>query len=250
MPGRDDDWEAFTSLSLALLGTPMLSNQLLILWIIEVHLAWSTVLKLWVINGLLWQHSASEAENTPDVEVWLSTNHVELTKGMLSEVVESLEESSEQVLKLVQNLSLATELLVAHIPEGVALRVELLSELVHGAASLVWVVDIEGLEVEEVPWGWWEGIEWVAFLLLLLSWLGGSGWLWCLLLLLLLGLCSLRLSLKFVWLEWLGTWLNEAKDPSEGRHASDPGEPLGHVAHGLLEASVQTGLEGDDQHGG
>ena len=77
---------------------------------------------------------------------------------------------------------------------------------VNGGTLLVWMVDVESLEVIQDEWGLSEGLN-VVLDFLNLSWLWGSGGNWG-------GLLGcLWLSLAD-WLEWLGTHLDVAEDGS------------------------------------
>jgi len=193
-----------------------------------------------VVLALLWDDSATHAPDTLDFERWLLAGDAHASEGMFAEGVESLKETLEQVLSLIHDLTLALVLIVLQEPESIALLVEDLKELIDTSTSLIWVIDEEGLEVEEVPWRLWQQVQWVLFLLLfvalivvVLLWLSSSRWLWSNFLLLDLngGLHALGAALDVT------VGLN---DCFELRDALKPGRGLG---SSLAEATIQNGLE-------
>ena len=70
-------------------------------------------------------------------------------------MVESLQKSTHQVLSLVEDCSFFPILVIVEEPELVALWIILLFQSFHTTSGLVFVIDHQSLEVEEVPWTWW-----------------------------------------------------------------------------------------------
>ena len=234
MPHGGVDGEAHGGAS-AVLGAEELSAELLVSLVGHVHFAGAHVLELRVVNALLRNDLASDEEDTSDLEGWLSAEHADLTEGMLAEVVKTLKETFEEVSKLILDGTLVANLLVVEEPEGVALKIDLVHELIEALARLIGDVDVVSLEVEEIEGAGRQKVEWVTFLLGLLSGLG-------------LGSSSLGLGLLLLDLEdGLDALLGHpdlAEDSDklgEGRDASEPSAGLG---GSLGEALIEDELEG------
>ena len=104
---------------------------------------------------------------------------------MFSKVIKSLKETLEEILSFVQNFTFAFIFLVMQEPEGIALFVKLLEQLINCLTTLVRVIDEESLEIEKVKFALWKQVKWVlsCWLILkrfffLLLWLS-CGRLWC-----------------------------------------------------------------------
>ena len=234
MPHGGVDGEAHGGAS-AVLRAEELSAELLVSLVGHVHFAGAHVLELRVVNALLRNDLASDEEDTSDLEGWLSAEHADLTEGVLAEVVKTLKETFEEVSKLILDGTLVANLLVVEEPEGVALKIDLVHELIEALARLIGDVDVISLEVEEIEGAGRQKVEWVTFLLGLLSGLG-------------LGSSSLGLGLLLLDLEdGLDALLGHpdlAEDSDklgEGRDASEPSAGLG---GSLGEALVEDELEG------
>ena len=96
---------------------------------------------------------------------------------MLSEMVNSLEESVSEIGKLVKNGSFSFIFLVFEVENRVAFSVILFFEGFHSFSSFVDNVDEEGFEIVEVESGGWEDIKGILIFFLFLrffflSWLG------------------------------------------------------------------------------
>ena len=235
MPHGGVDGEAHGGAS-AVLGAEELSAELLVSLVGHVHLAGAHVLELRVVNALLRNDLATDEEDTSDLEGWLSAEHADLTEGVLAEVVKTLKETFEEVSKLILDGTLVANLLVVEEPEGVALKIDLFHELVEALARLIGDVDVVSLEVEEIEGAGRQKVEWVTFLLRLLSGLGlGSSSS--------LGLGLLLLDLEDGLDALLGhPDLAEDSDKlGEGRDASEPSAGLG---GSLGEALIEDELEG------
>ena len=101
----------------ALLGSPESSEECNVCGIVQVHPALLVVLELWVVNGFLGNGGASEEPDTLDFEVGLLTKDDVSGESVLSELVESLEETLAEVLSLVEDLALSLVLVVVEEPD-------------------------------------------------------------------------------------------------------------------------------------
>ncbi len=238
MPHGENDGEVHAS-ALFVLGGEEFLDQLFVLGILGVQLARSAVLELRMVNALLGDNSASDEENTGDFEVGDGSEHAHLTEGVLSEAIETLHETFEQVSEDVVNLTFVAVLLVMEEPEGESFEVDIGHEFLVSLTSLVGVVHEVGLEVEKIEASGGQSIKWVDILLdggvsggLGLGTTGGGSTLSLLLLNLEDGLETLLGHLD----------LTEARDElGDGGNARKPGASLG---GGLGEALVEDDLEG------
>ena len=231
MPHRELDFHAVDGLFLLSLGREELTKQSFVVGVGEAHLAGLHVLPLRVIDALLGDDLATDKQHTLDLEVGLFAEHANLTEGELSEGFKSLEETFEQVLELVCDLSFLTELVVVEPPECPALTIKLSQELIKAFSLLIRHIDVVGLEVEEVEASGRQSIKWVLRFLLFL--LGGRFW---------LSSSRLGLLLLFLWFLWKLRWLqglladfDKAESTCKWRELSDPNEPSCHSGHPLLE---------------
>jgi len=71
---------------------------------------------------------------------------------VLSEIVESLQETFHQILRHEHDLALLTELFVVEEPESVAFWIELFLQNLHSTTCFVLMIYHGSLEVKEVPW--------------------------------------------------------------------------------------------------
>jgi len=101
----------------ALLGSPESSDECNVFGIVEVHPALLVVLELGVVNGFLGNCGASEQPHTFDFEAGLLTQDDVSGEGVLSELVESLQETLAEVLSLVKDLTLSLVLVVVEEPD-------------------------------------------------------------------------------------------------------------------------------------
>ena len=240
VPGGDLDGHALAGA--ASRGGEEVSSDGNVLLLGHVELAWLHVLELRVVNALLWDDLSTDEEHAHDLEIGHLVEHAELAESVLSEVIETLEETFEKVLELVVDGTFLAELLVVEEPEGVSFEVDLLHELVPTFASLVGHIHVVSLEVEEIEGGGRQGIKWVDVLL----WLISSG--------LLLGLGSLGLSSLLGLLLGLDLRLDALlgdSDSAEGGDEFGKGgnalKPLSGLGGGLGEALIENDLEGEHQ---
>ena len=235
VPHGDSDGVSHGSAS-HVLGGEEVSGKVLIGLNLHVELAWLHVLELRMVVALLRDDLTTDKQDTGNFEVGLLTKHAHLTESVLAEVIETLKEALKKVHELVLNLTLLAELLVVQEPEGVALKIDLFHELLPALASLVGVVDVEGLEVEEIEGRRRKSLKWVHGLLLRLSILrlGSSS--------LLGGLLRLLLSLED-GLDALLGHADLAEDGDELGHAGDARKPGAALGGGLGEALVENELE-------
>jgi len=135
---------------IGVLSTPESTDKVFILFDSQVQLASLVVLELRVVDGLLRNASAAPQPDTFDLEVGLVAEDQVPGEAVLAEVVEALQEPIAEVVCDVELLALALVLVVVEEPQGEAVGVELLLELLDARALLVLDVDEESLEVEEV----------------------------------------------------------------------------------------------------
>ncbi len=241
MPHGEDDGEVHASANFILGGEELL-DQLLVLSVLGVHFARSAVLELGMVNALLGDNSASDEEDASNFEVGDRSEHAHLTEGVLSEAIETLHETFEQVSENVVDLAFVAVLLVMEEPEGESFEVDVGHEFLVSLTSLVGVVHEVGLEVEKIEGGGGQSIKWVDVLLdgsvsrLGLGTAGGGSTLRLLLFRLEDGLAALLGHLD----------LTEARDElGDGGNARKPGAGLG---SGLGEALVEDDLEGSGEN--
>ena len=149
MPHGDLDGEAHSGASVVL-GGEEVSGEVVVGLVLHVQLAGAHILELRVVDALLRNDLATDEEDTSDLEVGHLTEHAHLTEGVLTEAIETLHEALKKVGEDVVDLSLLADLLVVEMPEGVALQIDHLHESLPAGASLVGVVHVECLEVEEI----------------------------------------------------------------------------------------------------
>jgi len=243
VPHRELDLHAVDGLFLLSLGREELTKQSFVVGVGEAHLAGLHVLPLRVIDALLGDDLATDKQHTLDLEVGLFAEHANLTEGELSEGFKSLEETFEQVLELVCDLSFLTELVVVEPPECPALTIKLSQELIKAFSLLVRHIDEVGLEVEEVEACGRQSIKWVDLLLLLLRWLGFGSSLGAT-----LSLRGLLLDLEDR-LEGLLGHLDAAEDGDELGDCGNARKPSAGLRGGLGEALIKNELEGEREHG-
>ena len=244
VPGGDLD--GHTLAGAASRGSEEVSSNGNVLLLGHVELAWLHVLELRVVNALLWDDLSTDEEHAHDLEIGHLVEHAELAESVLSEVIETLEETFKKVLELIVDGTFLAELLVVEEPEGVSFEVDLLHELVPTFASLVGHIHVVSLEVEEIEGGGGQGIKRVLRRL----WLIASGsrlrlLLLCLCLLCLLFLLSLWLLShgKLGWLQHLLAWLDVAKGANEWWQARHSAEPARDVGDALQVVGIKAGLE-------
>ena len=80
----------------------------------------------------------------------LLAKHAELSERPLLEAFKPLDEAFEQVLEFVAYLSLLAEFVIMKEPEGPALTIDLLEELLVTLASLIGAIHEVSLEVIQV----------------------------------------------------------------------------------------------------
>jgi len=246
VPHRDLDGESAQS-SRTVLRREGLLDDGLVGFVFDVHLAGSHVLELRVVNALLRDDLATNQQHTHDLKSGDFTHHAHLAESVLPEVIQSLHEAFEQVLELVLDSALLANFLVVEVPEGVSFIVDLVHESLEAFTSLVGMVHVECLEVEEIEGAGRQSIKWVDFLLgrsvltCSILRLGGS--------LLLSGLLGLLLALED-GLEGLLGHLDLSEDGDELGKGSDALKPGGSFGGGLGDALVEDELESDTEGGG
>lgn len=188
MPG--DTLNFHSSGFLSLFPAPEFSDQLEVFLVVDVHLPVLVVLELWMLVHFLRYFFASETPDALNLKRRFISEDATSCECVFSEMIESLQESFHQVLSLVKDLSFVAVLLVLQEPETVSFCIELLLQCLHATTLLVLVVDHQRLEVEEVPWAWWQSFKWIDCLLLRCG-------------LLFFRLCSLNFLRFFLWFNLL-----------------------------------------------
>ena len=102
---------------LADLSTPELSDELEVLLVVEVDLACFVVFELRVVVHFEWDLVASEAPDTLNFKLGLFVEDAHSGQAVLSEVVESLQETLHQVLGFVELFTLTLVLVIVEEPE-------------------------------------------------------------------------------------------------------------------------------------
>jgi len=82
-----------------------ISDELFIGFIIKAQLPNFIVFELWVVLHLLWDSLSSEDPHSFDFKLWFLTYDSVHGPGVLSEVINSLQESIHKVNSLVKNSS-------------------------------------------------------------------------------------------------------------------------------------------------
>ena len=242
LPHGENDGEAVNNLA-GNLGGHVFSHEALVNQAVPVHLAGLHELELGVVDEFLRDDLASDHEDTLDLKAGLSSEHANFTERVLAEALESLDETLKEVLELVFDLTLSSDLVVMEVPEGVALSVNLRQVLVETLTLLVLNIDEVGLEHEKIEGGGGQGLERVDHLLLLnfltifTLGLGGSS-----------GLLGLLLRLDD-GLDALLGHLDLSEDSDELGEGSNARKPCACLGGGLGEALVEDKLEGH-RHGG
>jgi len=91
---------------LSLFGAPEVSDQFLVIFIINIQFSAFIVFELWVVNHFLWYSLSSEEPDTLDFKFGFISQHQVGGQTVLPEVVNSLEESVQNVGGLIEDLSL------------------------------------------------------------------------------------------------------------------------------------------------
>jgi len=147
-------------------SAPEVSDQSLILCIINAELSLGVVFELWVVNHFLGDSLSSEQPDTFNLELGLFTEEQVGSKGVLPEMVNSLQESVQHVFGLEHNNSLAFVHLVVNVEDAESLPVVLLEEGFHSLSSSILRVHEESLEVVKIECGGWEHVQGVGLFLL------------------------------------------------------------------------------------
>jgi len=93
-------------------GSPEIRNELLISFILNIEFSDGVIFELWVVLHFLWDSLSSEEPDSFDFEVWFFSEHAVHGEGVLPEVVNSLEETVQEVGSLIDNLSFSLILFV------------------------------------------------------------------------------------------------------------------------------------------
>ena len=108
------------------LSRPELSNELEVFCVIDVHLSSLIVLKLRMVHQFLWQFLSTETPNALNLKVRHFIQDAHSRKRMFPEEIKPMQETTQQVLSLVQDCSFFAVLVVMEEPELVAFWVKLL----------------------------------------------------------------------------------------------------------------------------
>jgi len=90
---------------LSLFGAPEVSDQFLVIFIINIQFSAFIVFELWVVDHFLWYSLASEEPHSLDFKFWFIAQHQVGGQAVLPEVINSLEETVQHVGSLVENLT-------------------------------------------------------------------------------------------------------------------------------------------------
>jgi len=88
-------------------GTPEISNELPVSFVVNIQFSDLVIFKLRVFLHFLWDSLSSEEPDSLDLKVGFFSQDCVHGEGVLSEVVESLEEAIQQVGSLIENFTLA-----------------------------------------------------------------------------------------------------------------------------------------------
>lgn len=242
--------------------SPVSSNKLNIVSIRHIELSLLVILERRVIDTLLRHLVSTPHEHTLDLLALVCAEHAHLTEGPLTEVFPTLEETVDHVLSLVDFVTFLADAfrvdvhLVVHVPDRPAFFVEhpffleffvsgAVEELVDGGTTLVFVVDIEGLEIEQVERSRREELKlrlrflWLfIFIITKTRFLRGSSL--CLLLLLLRSSSDLRLNT-------LLTRLHDTANTLEVVMRNNTLKPSRVARHSFTEASLKNSLLSNDE---
>lgn len=223
--------------------TEELSDELIVSLVVSwVKLFGFIVLELRMLLGkTIWDLLSSEEPETFDLELWLLTEDSLSGEGIFGSVFGSVQETVHQVVGNVFLVSLTFIDVVMEMPERPAIPIEHFVPGINTFSLHVLMVDEEGLEVIKVERSWWEGLD--VVLLLLLNFLWGSSWLWCLGLLLWLFL----LNNEVETLHWFGAHLNVTADLLDGWESVASLGPSGNILHdwGFSLSGINDGLESE-----
>ena len=88
-----------------LFSTPEVSNQLFILSIVYIQFSKFVILELRMVYHLLGNSLSSEEPHSFNFKIWFISEHHVSSKGVLSEMVNSLQESVQEISKLILDLT-------------------------------------------------------------------------------------------------------------------------------------------------
>lgn len=169
-------------------------------------------------------------------------------QAVLSEIVESLQETFAHVFGLVKLNTFAFIHLVVEEPNREASLIHLLLELIDTFTFLVLYIDHESLEVEQVEGGWRKEfqsrfnflvLELIVIVIIVCLGFRGSSFgnnLWC--------FFNLCLDLR---LDCFLSDLDVTTDGNKLGEGCNALEPSCKVAHGLAEAAIENGLLRNDE---
>jgi len=222
---------------LSLLGAPEIGDEFSVFLFVDAELGLLIVFELGMVQHLLGNSLSSEQPHSLNFKVWLLSKHGVHGESVLSEVINSLEESVEVVGGLVKNHTLTFVLLVVNEVDGVSLSVVVLEEELHALSSSVFVVDNEGLECEQVEGTGREHVQRIDILLFGL-WFIAS-----------LGLFGFLNFLDFFlfggsnWLDDLGSEVHVTESLHSFGQVNNSVNEVGSVGHCLSESTIQSSLE-------
>lgn len=230
----------------SVLSTPECADEVLILFDVQVEFACLVVFELGVVDGLLRDASATPEPDALNFEVGLISEHQVSSEAVLAEIVEALEETIAQVVGDVEFFALTLVLVVVEEPQRETGRVELLLEFLDTFALLVFDVDEERLEVEQVEGGGREKIEGICGLLL--------GLIFIIIVVFRFSGCSFlswgSYLLLFSFddgLDSLGSNLDVTGNSHELGKSGDTFKPGGELWHCLSESTVKECLLGNNE---
>jgi len=124
---------------------------------------------------------SSDKPDTVDLKFWLFTTNVMSTEAILASVFSSGQETTHKIVAHMDFLTFAFINVVLEFPERPSFPIDHLVRFINTLSFLVGVVDVECLEIIDVEVSWWQELNVILWLLLLLLWC--SCLLWCSLLL-------------------------------------------------------------------
>jgi len=225
-----------------------------------IELGEDMIFVLWVVLDLEWNSISSPYKYSSNLQIRFSSIDSHGSKTILSEMIESLQESIHKIQGMMELLSFTLILVIVDVPDGETSWVILLPELSDGL-FLIRGIDDEGLEVEEIEGGWWEVIQWVLCLFfglftilvlilylrfgfILYLWFGFILYLWLRFILLFWGFEAGAEGWKLL----LGKdgWSIEGLEVVMGGQG---GEPLSQVGETLSELVIEVDSEGEVEGG-
>jgi hypothetical protein len=212
----------------------------------DIEFSLLVILELGVVEHLLGNSLASEEPDSLDVEVRLFSEDCVHGECVLSEVVDSLEESIHHVEGLIKNFTFTRVLVILTEVDSVVFRDIVVKEELEAFSLLVLVVDEEGLEVVEVELAGVGLVEFIKGINILLD-NGLTILINCGLLHLGLGYNHWLLLNREGRLDGLGAELDGSESGNYLWELGNSLNPGGDVGEGLSESTIEDYLEGDGE---